>query len=210
MDNNGAAFDRNANIDNIIDIDNTDDADNSEVCVFDGLPFEDACTRLVADTGALLTSCGAYAAAAESLTGGLISSEIVRVPGSSKWFSEGCVTYTEAAKVKRLGVSSRTLERYTAVSRQVAAEMAEGELASSGADVAVSATGLAGPGCDELGRGAGLVYIGGACRYGCVVKRLTLSGDRTQIRRQAAYQAIKLLHALTLLHKAAADSAVQQ
>ena len=186
-----------------------DNSDTKEACVFDGLPFEEACTRLVADTGAVLVSCGAHAAAAESLTGGLISSEIVRVPGSSKWFSEGCVTYTEAAKAKRLGVSWQTLNRFTAVSRQVAAEMAEGELASSGADIAVSATGLAGPGCDELGREAGLVYVGGACKHGCVVKRLALSGDRTQIRKQAAYAALKLMHALTLLHKAEANSAEQ-
>lgn len=158
--------------------------------------FEKACSALVRETGELLVSLGAHAAAAESLTGGLISSEIVRVPGSSRWFCEGCVTYTDAAKMRRLGVRTETLEAHTAVSRETAGEMALGMLVTSGADIAVASTGLAGPGPDEYGREPGLVFIGGANRSGYVVKRLALSGSRTEIRQSAAYEALVLMCAL--------------
>lgn len=161
--------------------------------------FSAACTELVKAAADMLTEKGAHAAAAESLTGGLISSEIVRVAGSSRWFCEGCVTYTDAAKARRLDISPELIEKHTAVSAPVARAMAEGMLASSGADAAVSATGLAGPGPDEFGRGAGLVFIGGAVREGCVVKELRLSGSRLEIRQQAAYEALKLLSELAKL-----------
>ena len=75
--------------------------------------------------------------------------------------------------------------------------MAEGELALSHADAAVSTTGLAGPGPDEYGRPAWLVFIGGAVKNGSVSKELRLSGSRLDIRRQAAYEALKLLSELT-------------
>ena len=155
--------------------------------------FEAACTAVILEISALLTQKGASAAAAESLTGGLISSEIVRVPGASNWFSEGCVTYTDGAKMRRLGVSPATLEKQTAVSRETAGEMAEGMRNTSHADIAVSATGLAGPGCDEYGRPAGLVFIGGAAPHGSVTRELDLSGDRLEIRQQAAYEALRLM-----------------
>ncbi|MBR3487198.1 MAG: nicotinamide-nucleotide amidohydrolase family protein [Clostridia bacterium] len=155
--------------------------------------FEAACGAVVTEISALMNEKSATAAAAESLTGGLISSEIVRVPGVSSWFAEGCVTYTDGAKMRRLTVSPVTLAQHTAVSRETAREMAEGMRASSGADIAVSATGLAGPGPDELGRPAGLVFIGGAAPHGSVTKELALSGSRLEIRQQAAYEALKLM-----------------
>lgn len=158
--------------------------------------FAIACTAVVERIAAVMLKKGLHAAAAESLTGGLISSEIVRVAGSSRWFAEGCVTYTDAAKAARLGVDKAALSRYTAVSMPVAMQMAEGMRLTSGADIAVSATGLAGPGPDELGRGAGLVFIGGANKNGAVGRRLSLSGDRLTIRRQAAYCALRLLLSL--------------
>ena len=161
--------------------------------------FEKACAELVLAIKEELTKKHAWAAVAESLTGGLISTEIVGVPGSSQWFKEGCVTYTEQAKMQRLGVKSDTLARFSAVSRQTAEQMALGMLSSSGADIAVAATGLAGPGPDEFGREPGLVYIGGAAKNGFVVKELHLSGDRLEIRRQAAYAALCLLAGLAKL-----------
>lgn len=166
--------------------------------LFDGRPFEEACYALAEETGRLLTALGAHAAVAESLTGGLIASEIVRVPGSSRWFSEGCVTYTNAAKMRRLNVNAQTLQVHTAVSAETAGEMAQGMLMTSGADIAVAATGLAGPGRDEFGREPGLVYIAGANANGYVVKRLALSGGRNDIRMASAYAALALLHALAL------------
>ena len=161
--------------------------------------FEAVCTGLVMETARALTEKNARAAAAESLTGGLLASEIVRVPGSSRWFSEGCVTYTDGAKAGRLLVSPALLAEHTAVSRPVAKAMAEGMLLTSNTDIAVSTTGLAGPGPDELGREAGLVFIGGATKKGCVTKELSLGGSRLEIRQSAVLEALKLLSALAKL-----------
>lgn len=161
--------------------------------------FVSAMEKEVGELSLIMIEKGASAAAAESLTGGLISSEIVRVPGVSAWFKEGCVTYTDEAKEARLGVPAKLLEEHTAVSRPAARAMAEGELKRSGADIAVSATGLAGPGKDEYGRDAGLVFIGGATKKGSVTKELRLEGDRLQIRQAAACEAVKLLKELAKL-----------
>ncbi|MBO4563783.1 MAG: nicotinamide-nucleotide amidohydrolase family protein [Clostridia bacterium] len=161
--------------------------------------FEAACTALVTETAALLTAKGASAAVAESLTGGLVSSEIVRVPGSSLWFAEGCVTYSEDAKRRRLGVPAKVLSEHTAVSFETALAMAEGVRLSSNADIAVSTTGVAGPGPDEAGNPEGLVYIGGATRFGSTAAQLRLAGSRLEIRQQAAYAALKLLSELAKL-----------
>ena len=161
--------------------------------------FASAMESIVRELSLTMIEKGAHAAVAESLTGGLISAEIVRVPGVSAWFNEGCVTYTDAAKIRRLGVSPALLDVHTAVSREAARAMAEGELIAANADIAVSATGLAGPGKDGSGRDAGLVFIGGATKKGSVTKELRLSGDRLSIRREAAYEAVKLLNALSKL-----------
>lgn len=89
---------------------------------------------------------GVMIATAESCTGGLIAGAITDVPGSSVIFDRGFVTYSNAAKVELLGVKPATLEAYGAVSEEVAAEMAAGALAASDAQIAISVTGLAGPG----------------------------------------------------------------
>ena len=158
--------------------------------------FHMVCSELTAAISGILIAKGATAATAESLTGGLIASEIVSVPGASKWFLEGAVTYSNGAKASRLLCDPSIIERHTAVSRPVAKMMAEGMRKTSGADIAVSTTGLAGPGKDELGRDAGLVFIGGSTSKGFVTRELNLSGSRTEIRRQAVYEALKLLYKL--------------
>ena len=93
---------------------------------------------------------GALIATAESCTAGLISGAITEVAGSSDIFDRGFVTYTNTAKKQMLGVRSSTLDTYGAVSEQVAREMAEGALARSDANIAVSVTGIAGPGGSEF------------------------------------------------------------
>jgi nicotinamide-nucleotide amidase len=88
-------------------------------------------------------------ATAESCTGGMVSAALTEVPGSSEVFDRGFVTYSNAAKHDMLGVSANTLATFGAVSEPVAAEMAEGALRHSAADIAVSITGIAGPGGSE-------------------------------------------------------------
>ncbi len=92
---------------------------------------------------------GAMIATAESCTGGLIAGTITEVAGSSDIFDRGFVTYSNTAKMKMLGVNAATLKEHGAVSEEVAREMAEGALANSHADIAVSVTGIAGPGGSE-------------------------------------------------------------
>jgi PncC family amidohydrolase len=169
------------------------------ICFENEAEFASAMEKEVGELSRIMAEKGAHAAVAESLTGGMIASEIVRVPGVSSWFSEGCVTYTDEAKQRRLLVPASVIAEHTAVSRETARAMAEGMLATANADAAVSATGLAGPGCDELGRPAGLVFIGGATAKGTVTRRLALNGSRMDIRRSAAYEAIKLLKELSKL-----------
>ncbi|MCO8145942.1 CinA family protein [Rhodovulum tesquicola] len=98
---------------------------------------------------ALARARGARVATAESCTGGMVSAAITDIPGSSKMFDRGFVTYSNAAKQALLGVQDRTLEAHGAVSEPIAAEMAEGALARSEADLAVAITGIAGPGGSE-------------------------------------------------------------
>jgi nicotinamide-nucleotide amidase len=99
---------------------------------------------------ALARRHGAMIATAESCTGGLIAGAITDVPGSSDIFDRGFVTYSNAAKEEMLGVRAETLVAHGAVSEQVAGEMAEGALARSRATLAVSVTGIAGPGGSEF------------------------------------------------------------
>ena len=154
--------------------------------------FAAACGDVIGRTAALLMEKGAWLSAAESLTGGLLASAIVGVPGASRWFTEGCVTYTDGAKINRLRVPSDVISRHTAVSFETARAMAEGSLLTSGSDLAVSTTGVAGPGPDDAGHPEGLVYVGAASRHGSAVRELHLEGDRLGIRRQAVYEALKL------------------
>jgi PncC family amidohydrolase len=129
-------------------------------------------------------------ATAESLTAGLISSELAEVAGVSKAFKGGAVAYQNEMKVSILGVSKETLQKYGAVSSQVAQEMAQGALEKFSAACAVSSTGIAGPDTVE-DKPVGLVFIGFADQGGVVSKELNLSGNRAQIRRLTAAAAIE-------------------
>lgn len=108
---------------------------------------------------------GIRIATAESCTGGMVAAALTEIPGSSRVFERGFVTYSNAAKVEMLGVSPATLEAFGAVSEQVAREMAEGALARSAADLVVSITGIAGPGGSEF-KPEGRVCFGLARRGG--------------------------------------------
>ena len=131
-------------------------------------------------------------ALAESCTGGGLAACITRIPGSAHWFDRSYVTYSNDAKRQMLGVSKRTLERYGAVSEQVAREMVRGALRRSISDVAVSITGIAGPTGATPGKPVGLVWIAWASRGGDVQPRAFLfKGDRVAVRRQAIATALQ-------------------
>ncbi len=136
---------------------------------------------------------GLTIATAESCTGGLIAQRLTSVSGSSEVFGYGFVTYWEQAKAKLVGVDPAVIEKYNVVSAPVAAQMALGAAKASGADIAVSVTGLAGPtGGDEV-RPVGTVYLG-AARDGvaCVKKLFVSRPDRALVRARAAQAALEL------------------
>ena len=130
---------------------------------------------------------------AESCTGGLIAQRLTSVSGSSEVFGYGFVTYWEQAKAKLVGVDPAVIEKYNVVSAPVAAQMALGAAKASGADIAVSVTGVAGPtGGDEV-RPVGTVYLGAARDGVAYVKKLFVSRpDRALVRARAAQAALEL------------------
>lgn len=123
--------------------------------------------------------------AAESCTGGWFAKSVVDVPGASAVFFGGVVSYVNAVKEHVLGVAAEDLARYTAVSAPVAAAMAEGARRLLGTDIAVSVTGLAGPGGGSAAIPVGRVYLGIAQAGGTETVMLDLPGDRTQVRASA-------------------------
>lgn len=130
---------------------------------------------------------------AESCTGGLIAGTLVNVPGISGWFGEGYVTYSNEAKERLLGVLHETLMNYGAVSEQTAKEMAEGAAKASGADAAVSVTGIAGPDGGTIEKPVGLVYMGCFCKGRICVEKHIFDGDRARVRAQSVQAALELL-----------------
>ena len=130
---------------------------------------------------------------AESCTGGMIASAITDVPGSSTIFGYGMVTYSNEAKRTILGVKKETLDRVGAVSEETAFEMAKGLKRVSGADVAVSVTGIAGPGGGSEQKPVGLVYMGLAKGEEIFVKKNLFSGSRDEIRRQTVNTALNFI-----------------
>ena len=127
-------------------------------------------TRLCCDV--LRALQGKTLVTAESCTGGMIGAALTAVPGSSAVYKGGVISYTNAVKQRVLGVDAKVLERCGAVCAAVAEEMASGARNSLCADVAVSVTGLAGPGGDEYGNPVGTVYIGYADAQGSFCKKI--------------------------------------
>ncbi len=130
---------------------------------------------------------------AESCTGGRLAGRIMNVPGASEVYEEGYITYSDQAKKKLLGVSGETLETYGAVSPQTAKEMASGAAKASGADVALSVTGIAGPGGGTEEKPVGLVYIGCHSRKRTRVEEFRFTGNRDKNRDYAVVRALTLL-----------------
>ena len=143
---------------------------------------------------------GLRIATAESCTGGMVAVALTDVAGSSAVFERGFVTYTNTAKTEMLGVREATLAAVGAVSEEVAREMALGALVNSDADIAVSITGIAGPGGSEF-KPEGRVCFGIADKTGCTTETIEFGAlGRTEVRMAARN------HALELLGKAASAS----
>lgn len=132
---------------------------------------------------------------AESCTGGLIASLITAVPGSSLVFERGFVVYSNLAKEENLGIPKTTLEKYGAVSFEVAKLMAKGAVANSKADLSIITTGIAGPGGASLDKPIGLVYIASCNKLNkkIICEEFRFSGNRDQIRLNAVEKATEIM-----------------
>ena len=148
--------------------------------------------RLAVRVGRELERRKLMMASAESCTGGWIGQAVTMVPGSSAWFERGFVTYTYISKREMLGVKGASLARHGAVSEQIVREMALGVLRASHAQVAVSVSGVAGPGGGTPDKPVGTVCFGWACTpRRVVVQTRRFRGDRDQVRRRAVAHALR-------------------
>ena len=141
----------------------------------------------------LLKQKGLTLAIAESCTGGMVASKIISCPGASCVFNSGVVAYSNEAKVKRLSVSEDVLNTHGAVSKEVAEQMAIGIATTSGTDVGLAITGIAGPDSDGSGKPVGLVYVGIYIKGEVTVKEFRLFGIRDKIRMFATISALNAL-----------------
>ena len=148
--------------------------------------IDEALAELLRDRGVTLSL-------AESCSGGLIAKRITDIPGSSAYFSEGVVTYSNAAKTRLLGVSAEILNNCGAVSSECAAAMATGIRLASGSDLGLSVTGIAGPDGGSEDKPVGTVFIALAAPDGCWVKRFQFNGNRDDIRTLTAWTALDWL-----------------
>ena len=131
-------------------------------------------------------------ACAESCTGGLVTSRLTDVPGSSAYVMGSVVSYTNQIKEKLVGVSHETLAAHGAVSEETAREMAEGIRRVIGTDIGVGITGIAGPGGGTAEKPVGLVYIAVAGAYGTVVRENHFTGTRKGVKRQTSETALEM------------------
>ena len=141
----------------------------------------------------LNTLKGKTLATAESCTGGMIGAALTAIPGSSEVYKGGVISYTNQVKEEVLGVSRVVLDHYGAVSAPVAEAMAAGVRKKLAVDVAISVTGLAGPGGDAFGNSVGTVYIGYANDAKAFSQMFHFEGNREEVRQQAAEKALKIV-----------------
>jgi nicotinamide-nucleotide amidase len=157
------------------------------------MKLPDDIASLAADTIAVLKARGITVATAESCTGGLIAGALTSVPGSSAVVYGGYVTYSNEAKISMIGVPYGQLKQHGAVSRHVAEAMAEGALATSGAHMAISVTGIAGPDGGSDDKPVGLVYFGFASADTTVASQEQFTGNRDEVRHATVMRALQML-----------------
>ncbi|MBL8518353.1 MAG: CinA family protein [Betaproteobacteria bacterium] len=146
---------------------------------------------LSAAVGEALSARSWMLATAESCTGGGVAECVTRTAGSSAWFDRGFITYTNAAKRELLGVAVHTLDNFGAVSEEAAAEMAQGALRESGAQISLAVTGIAGPGGGSTTKPVGLVcFAWSLLDGGTHTARHQFTGDRANIRKESVIAAL--------------------
>lgn len=154
-------------------------------------------TLLTQQLAQTLLAKGFKIALAESCTGGLLAAQLTSLAGSSDWFERGFVTYSNQAKEESISVPKELIERYGAVSEEVAKAMAEGVLKNSLAQVSVAITGIAGPGGGSANKPVGMVCFAWGMRVADQIQTRSqtkrFSGDRQSIREQACVYAIESL-----------------
>lgn len=161
-------------------------------------PSDNELALLAVRAGAALLAQQLKVATAESCTGGYVAKLLTDVPGSSRWFDCGFVTYSNESKQRELGVTSGTLALHGAVSEDTVIEMAVGALAASGAQVAVAISGVAGPDGGTVAHPVGDVWFARAVlrpdqSVGALSAHRRFAGDRDAVRRHAAAYALEML-----------------
>lgn len=149
--------------------------------------------RLAVKVGERLMQVGMRLAVAESCTGGMLGEWVTSVPGSSEWFLGGVISYDNSVKESLLGVPIDVLREHGAVSEQSALAMSKGVLNLVRADIAVSVTGVAGPGGGSAEKPVGLTYIAIAWPHGERAERHVWTGDRQENREQSARRALQMV-----------------
>ena len=146
---------------------------------------------LVAELAELLLATKATMTTAESCTGGLIAGALTAMPGSSEWFEQAVVTYSNGAKQSLLGVPASVFEQHGAVSEACVLAMAKGACERSGASISVVASGIAGPDGATPGKPVGTVWLGWSIGNTLSAELLHLEGDRRAVREQAVLHALR-------------------
>lgn len=146
---------------------------------------------LAARCGQALKAKGWLLASAESCTGGGVAQAITEIAGSSEWFDCGMITYSTASKSELLDVSPALIAQHGVVSEEIAAAMAQGALANSNAHIAISTTGIAGPGGAVPGKPVGTVCFGWASANAIQTERLVFGGDRQSVRAQTVHHSLR-------------------
>jgi len=159
----------------------------------DAMEIEEEVEGVLREVSALLKKKELSLATAESCTGGMLANLLTNISGSSTYFDRGVVSYSNRSKMELLGVKRESLEKWGAVSPQIAMEMAVGIKERAGVDMGISTTGVAGPTGGSKEKPVGLVFIGCATKNGVVTKRCRWMKDRLGNKAESCRAALELI-----------------